>query len=113
MRVSVPRNVGWGWALTQCYQPTTRFAYTLVPASAKTIALAKVHRGGARSFDTTNRNHDALPAMDEKEETNEPLDLVRLCIDEVVIVKLRGDRELKGRLHVSREAVVCTCTQPS
>lgn len=38
--------------------------------------------------------------MDEKEETNEPLDLVRLCIDEVVIVKLRGDRELKGRLHV-------------
>ena len=45
--------------------------------------------------------------MDEKEETNEPLDLVRLCIDEVVIVKLRGDRELKGRLHVSREATAC------
>ena len=41
--------------------------------------------------------------MDEKEETNEPLDLVRLCIDEVVIVKLRGDRELKGRLHVRRK----------
>ncbi len=40
--------------------------------------------------------------MDEKEETNEPLDLVRLCIDEIVIVKLRGDRELKGRLHVCR-----------
>ena len=39
--------------------------------------------------------------MEEKEETNEPLDLVRLCIDEIVIVKLRGDRELKGRLHVS------------
>lgn len=33
---------------------------------------------------------------------NEPLDLVRLCLDEVVFVKLRGDRELKGRLHVSR-----------
>ncbi|KAF2140693.1 uncharacterized protein K452DRAFT_273438 [Aplosporella prunicola CBS 121167] len=30
---------------------------------------------------------------------NEPLDLVRLCLDEVVFVKLRGDRELKGRLH--------------
>jgi len=45
--------------------------------------------------------------MDEKEETNEPLDLVRLCIDEVVIVKLRGDRELKGRLHVSRDAAAC------
>lgn len=31
---------------------------------------------------------------------SEPLDLVRLLIDEVVFVKLRGDRELKGRLHV-------------
>lgn len=30
----------------------------------------------------------------------EPLDLVRLCLDETVYVKLRGDRELKGRLHV-------------
>ncbi|KAI9827769.1 MAG: U4/U6-U5 snRNP complex subunit lsm3 [Thelocarpon impressellum] len=29
----------------------------------------------------------------------EPLDLVRLSLDEVVFVKLRGDRELKGRLH--------------
>lgn len=32
----------------------------------------------------------------------EPLDLVRLLLDEVVFVKLRGDRELKGRLHVCR-----------
>jgi Small nuclear ribonucleoprotein (snRNP) homolog len=32
---------------------------------------------------------------------SEPLDLVRLLLDEVVCVKLRGDRELKGRLHVS------------
>ncbi|KAF2746207.1 Sm-like ribonucleoprotein, partial [Sporormia fimetaria CBS 119925] len=29
----------------------------------------------------------------------EPLDLVRLCIDEVVYVRLRGNRELRGRLH--------------
>lgn len=43
--------------------------------------------------------------MEEKEEGShsEPLDLVRLCIDEVVVVKLRGDRELKGRLHVRFE----------
>lgn len=32
--------------------------------------------------------------------TNEPLDLVKLLLDEVVFVKLRGDRELTGRLHV-------------
>lgn len=31
---------------------------------------------------------------------SEPLDLVRLLLDEVVFVKLRGDRELKGRLYV-------------
>ncbi|KAK0248834.1 hypothetical protein B0A54_12752 [Friedmanniomyces endolithicus] len=30
---------------------------------------------------------------------NEPLDLVRLSLNEVVFVKLRGDRELRGRLH--------------
>ncbi|CCJ28802.1 unnamed protein product [Pneumocystis jirovecii] len=29
----------------------------------------------------------------------EPLDLVRLSLDERVYVKLRGDREIKGRLH--------------
>lgn len=37
---------------------------------------------------------------DEPTTVSEPLDLVRLLLDEVVFVKLRGDRELKGRLHV-------------
>ncbi|KAJ9151732.1 hypothetical protein NKR23_g2968 [Pleurostoma richardsiae] len=36
---------------------------------------------------------------DEGSPVSEPLDLVRLLLDEVVFVKLRGDRELKGRLH--------------
>lgn len=46
--------------------------------------------------------------MAENDETgagdshNEPLDLVKLLLDEIVFVKLRGDRELKGRLHVSQ-----------
>lgn len=44
------------------------------------------------------------PVMDDLDDGNtapvsEPLDLVRLCLDEIVFVKLRGDRELKGRLH--------------
>ena len=30
----------------------------------------------------------------------EPLDLIRLSIDERVYVKCRGERELRGRLHV-------------
>lgn len=29
----------------------------------------------------------------------QPLDLIRLSLDERVYVKLRGDRELRGRLH--------------
>jgi U6 snRNA-associated Sm-like protein LSm3 len=42
-------------------------------------------------------------AADETSHVAEPLDLVRLLLNEVVFVKLRGDRELKGRLHVSTE----------
>lgn len=30
----------------------------------------------------------------------EPLDLIRLSIDERVYVKCRGERELRGKLHV-------------
>lgn len=30
---------------------------------------------------------------------SEPLDLLRQCLDERVTVKLRGNRELSGRLH--------------
>lgn len=37
---------------------------------------------------------------EESTSVSEPLDLVRLSLDEIVFVKLRGDRELKGRLHV-------------
>ncbi|EFJ39898.1 hypothetical protein GPECTOR_9g472 [Gonium pectorale] len=29
----------------------------------------------------------------------EPLDLIRLSLDERIYVKLRGERELRGRLH--------------
>jgi hypothetical protein len=35
----------------------------------------------------------------------EPLDLVRLSLDERIYVKLRGDRELRGRLHVSNNSI--------
>ena len=31
----------------------------------------------------------------------EPIDLVRLSLDERIHVKLRGDRDLRGKLHVS------------
>ena len=41
--------------------------------------------------DSTDENATAV---------SEPLDLVRLSLDEIVFVRLRGERELKGRLHV-------------
>jgi hypothetical protein len=31
---------------------------------------------------------------------HEPFDLIRLCLSERVFVKLRGDREIRGILHV-------------
>lgn len=37
---------------------------------------------------------------DESTHVSEPMDLVRLLLDEVVFIKLRGDRELKGKLYV-------------
>ena len=46
------------------------------------------------------RQHKMADTGDEGGPVSEPLDLVRLLIDEVVFIKLRGDRELKGRLHV-------------
>ncbi len=33
----------------------------------------------------------------------EPLDLIRLAIDELIYIKMKGERELRGKLHVSTE----------
>lgn len=56
-------------------------------------------------------------AGDEPTTVSEPLDLVRLLLDEVVFVKLRGDRELQGRLHVRVPSVTSspppTCSPPT
>lgn len=38
---------------------------------------------------------DVIPTIAVKE----PLDLVRLSLDEKIYVKMRNDRELRGRLH--------------
>lgn len=37
---------------------------------------------------------------EEESAVKEPLDLIRLSLDERIYVKLRHDRELRGRLHV-------------
>ena len=30
----------------------------------------------------------------------EPLDLIRLALDGLIYIKMKGDRELRGKLHV-------------
>ena len=42
----------------------------------------------------------SAPADDEAT-VKEPLDLIRLSLDERVYVKCRGEREVRGKLHVS------------
>jgi hypothetical protein len=43
-----------------------------------------------------------MSAAEDDAAVREPLDLIRLALDEKVYVKLRGDREARGRLHVRR-----------
>ena len=41
-----------------------------------------------------------MAATEEESAVKEPLDLIRLSLDERIYVKLRSDRELRGKLHV-------------
>lgn len=41
----------------------------------------------------------AMAAAEEEIAVKEPLDLIRLSLDERIYVKLRSDRELRGKLH--------------
>ena len=45
-------------------------------------------------------------AEEEAATVKEPLDLIRLSLDERLYVKLRGGRELRGRLHVRHSLVL-------
>lgn len=75
MRTSTARELTK--SKTLLHPPTTTFA-----TACQDIKMSDIEAGGSVA---------------------EPLDLVRLSLDEIVFVKLRGDRELKGRLHVSSQ----------
>ena len=68
--------------------------------SLSIYAHAQITAGGgdrsSKMATTTTVGDAPLSAIEE------PLDLVRISLDERIYVKLRNDRELKGRLHVSR-----------
>ena len=46
-----------------------------------------------------DQQNQAAQQPGDDQTVKEPLDLVRLSLDETVFVKLKGDRELRGRLH--------------
>ncbi len=50
------------------------------------------------NFQITNIGGGAMPSVSA---VDEPLDLIRLSLDERILVKLRNERELRGRLNVS------------
>ena len=57
---------------------------------------------------------EAAAAAGQEEQdvaVKEPLDLIRLSLDETVYVKLKGDREIKGRLHVRRRRITLMSSQ--
>lgn len=53
--------------------------------------------------ETAAQQHDGQPPPQQEQPeisaVEEPLDLVRLSLDERIYVKMRADRELRGRLH--------------
>ncbi|CAL9048723.1 unnamed protein product, partial [Musa banksii] len=44
-------------------------------------------------------------ASEEESAVKEPLDLIRLSLDERIYVKFRSDRELRGKLHVHKTSL--------
>ena len=83
MAVAAQENDGWG-------QVRRRMTWKPRGARAVSFELAAGVRG-LKSRPST---------MDTSSAIQEPFDLIRLSLSERVFVKLRGDRELTGILHV-------------
>ena len=67
--------------------------------------VGQLERGRQTPRVCSSRTTSKLPvAMDASSTIQEPFDLIRLALSERVFVKLRGDRELTGVLHVRRRA---------
>ena len=55
----------------------------------------------------------AVSAMGSRSVVERPLDLIRLSLDERIFVKLKGDRELRGKLNVRDAMQCCSPTHPA
>jgi U6 snRNA-associated Sm-like protein LSm3 len=69
----------------------------LIFATLWGVAGTSRDRAGSRTGAFTARGLGAGAAMSSI--VNEPIDLVRLSLDERIHVKLKGDRDLRGKLH--------------
>lgn len=72
------------------------------PAQSKPEVV--LSRSGTASGKHAQRSPYDRPMADDAEQTpatavEEPLDLIRLSLDEKIYVKMRNERELRGRLH--------------
>lgn len=55
-------------------------------------------------FHTHTHTHTQMEDSKSASQTvEEPLDLIRLSIDERIYVKCRGGREISGKLHVTKQ----------
>lgn len=82
------------WSLGKRTKDAPRFErrMTSKPRGARAVSSSRAARArSARTLDST---------MDTSSAIQEPFDLIRLSLSERVFVKLRGDRELTGVLHV-------------
>lgn len=53
-----------------------------------------------RKRTTVRMSESQLPDAPVTATVDEPLDLIRLSLDERIYIKLRNDREIRGQLHV-------------
>jgi hypothetical protein len=61
----------------------------------------------AKSVTQHQKEPSAMADAAPQSGVQEPFDLIRLSLSERVFVKLRGDRELSGILHVCLQAIIC------
>lgn len=70
-------------------------------------SIKTANKENKRKSESYEKNRDQTVVREQKPcemsagIVEQPLDLVRLAINEVVRVKMRGARELRGKLHVS------------
>ena len=75
--------------------------YTKFSRQESPPAQTHTHTATERERERERERQMSSAPTEEDSAVKEPLDLIRLSLDERIYVKLRSDRELRGKLHVS------------